>query len=143
MKKVFSCFLILLLALPVFAADIIYVRQNSGDTQLSISSIKEITFPSGSVVVTMTDGTSKTYSSSTFVSLRFDGNINVGVEDAINENGVLYDGVIVKAPQAGIAIYSTDGRLVLATEDAQVNVSSLASGIYIVKTGCVTTKIVK
>ena len=143
MKKIVSLFLIMLLSVSVFASDVLFVRQNSGDTQLTISNIKEITFPSGSVVVTMTDGTSKTYSSSSFVSLRFDGNINVGVEDAINENGVLYDGVIVKAPQAGIAIYSTDGRLVLATEEAQVNVSSLASGIYIVKTGCVTTKIVK
>lgn len=144
MKKVFSCFLILLLALPVFAADIIYVRQNSGDTQLSISSIKEITFPSGSVVVTMTDGSSKTYSSSTFVSLRFDGNATVGI-DGVEDgaNGIVYDGVVVKAPQEGISVYSTDGRLILSTEESTVGVSSLSNGVYIVKSGSLTTKIVK
>ncbi|MBQ2838262.1 MAG: T9SS type A sorting domain-containing protein [Muribaculaceae bacterium] len=144
MKKVFSCFLILLLALPVFAADIIYVRQNSGDTQLSISSIKEITFPSGSVVVTMTDGSTKTYSSSNFVSLRFDGKINVGIEGV--EEGfdeIIYDGEIVKAPQEGISVYSTDGRLILATEESILEVSSLSNGVYIVKSGSLTTKIVK
>ena len=144
MKKVFSCFLILLLALPVFAADIIYVRQNSGDTQLSISSIKEITFPSGSVVVTMTDGSTKTYSSSIFVSLRFNGNATVGI-DGVEDgaNGIVYDGVVVKAPPEGISIYSTDGRLVLSTEESELNVSSLANGIYIVKANGLTSKIVK
>lgn len=143
MKKILPFILIVLLGMPVFAADYLYVRQSGGDTQLAVSNIKEITFPSGSVVVTMTDGTSKSYSSSTFVSLRFNGNVGSGVEDAVVANGVVFDGVIVKAPQEGIAIYSTDGRLVLTTEESQADVSSLASGIYIVKTGCVTTKIVK
>ncbi len=144
MKKVFSFLLIMLLGLPVFAADVIYVRQTTGDTQFSISNIKEITFPSGSVVMTMSDGSSKTYSSSTFVSLRFDGKINVvveGVEDGVNE--IVYDGVIVKAPQEGISVYSTDGRLVLSSEESIVDVSSLTSGVYIVKAGGLTSKIVK
>ena len=144
MKKVFSFLLIMLLGLPVFAADVIYVRQTTGDTQFSISNIKEITFPSGSVVMTMSDGLSKTYSSSTFVSLRFDGKINVGVEgveDGVNE--IVYDGVIVKAPQEGISVYSTDGRLVLSSEESIVDVSSLTSGVYIVKAGGLTSKIVK
>ncbi|MBQ3605565.1 MAG: T9SS type A sorting domain-containing protein [Muribaculaceae bacterium] len=144
MKKVFSFFLIMLLCLPVFAADIIYVRQKSGDTLLSISNIKEITFPSGSVVVSMTDGSSKTYSSSNFVSLRFNGNATVGI-DGVEDgaNGIVYDGVVVKAPQEGISIYSTDGRLVLSTEESELNVSSLANGIYIVKANGLTSKIVK
>ena len=144
MKKVFSFLLIMLLGLPVFAADVIYVRQTTGDTQFSISNIKEITFPSGSVVMTMSDGSSKTYSSSTFVSLRFDGKINVGVEgveDGVNE--IVYDGVIVKAPQEGISVYSTDGRLVLSSEESIVDVSSLTSGVYIVKAGGLTSKNVK
>lgn len=144
MKKVFSCFLVLLLALPVFAAEIIYVRQKGGDTQLSVSSIKDITFPTGSVVVTMTDGSTKTYSSSNFVSLRFDGNINVGIEGVEDGfDGIIYDGEIVKAPQEGISVYSTDGRLVLATEESTLEVSSLSNGVYIVKSGSLTTKIVK
>ena len=49
----------MLLSLPMFAADDLYVRQSSGDTRISIGSIKEITFPSGQVVVTMTDGSKK------------------------------------------------------------------------------------
>lgn len=143
MKKILPFILIVLLGVPMFAADYLYVRQGGGDTQLAVSNIKEITFPSGAVVVTMTDGTSKTYSSSTFVSLRFNGNVNVGIEDVLNESQVTFNGQVVKSAQPGIAVFSADGRLVLATEEAQADVSSLASGIYVVKTGCVTTKIVK
>lgn len=79
MKKVLPFILMVLLCIPMFAADEIYVRQSSGDTRLNISNIKEITFPSGQVVVKMTDGTSKTYSSSSFISLRFNGNVGSGV----------------------------------------------------------------
>ena len=143
MKKVFSFILMAIVGLSMYAAGELYVRQIGGDTKISINSIKEITFPSGQVVVTMTDGTSKTYSSPSFVSLRFNGNIGSGVEDAMSETAIVFDGVVVKAPQAGIAVYSADGRLVAASEDAEVNVSTLASGIYIVKSGSLTSKIVK
>ena len=143
MKKIFSFILMAIIGLSMFAADELYVRQTGGDTKISISSIKEITFPSGQVVVALNDGTSKTYSSSSFVSLRFNGNIGSGVENAMVEEAISFDGVVVKSPQVGIAVYSTDGRLVVASEDAQVNVSSLASGIYIVKSGSLTSKIAK
>lgn len=143
MKKDLFLIFMMLLCFPVFAADELYVRQNSGDTKISISSIKEITFPSGQVVVKMTDGSSKTYSSSSFVSLRFNGNIGSGVEDVVSENAIVYDGVVVKAPQTGIMIYSTDGCLVMSSEESEVNISLLASGVYVVKAGCLTSKIVK
>ena len=135
--------LMAIIGLSMYAADELYVRQSDGDAKISISSIKEITFPSGQVVIALNDGTSKTYNSSSFVSLRFNGNIGSGVENAMAEDGISFDGVVVKSPQEGIAVYSTDGRLVAASEDAEVNVSSLANGIYIVKSGSLTSKIVK
>lgn len=143
MKKVLPILLMVLLCMPIFAADEIYVRQNTGDTRFSISSIKEITFPSGSVVVTMTDGTSKTYSSSSFVSLRFNGNIGSGIENITSEEGISFDGTTVNAPQCGITIYSTDGRLVFASDESSADISALENGIYIVKAGCLTSKIAK
>ena len=63
------------------------------------------------------------------------------VEEGFDE--IIYDGEIVKAPQEGISVYSTDGRLILATEESTVGVSSLSNGVYIVKSGSLTTKIVK
>lgn len=143
MKKIVSLFLIMLLSVPVFAAEDLYVRQNSGDTKISISSIKEISFPSGQVVVALNDGSTKTYNSSSFVSLRFNGNIGSGVENAMVEDAISFDGVVVKSSQDGIAVYSTDGRLIIASEGTEINVSMLASGIYIVKSGSLTSKIVK
>ena len=144
MKKVFSCFLMMLLVLPIFAADTIYLRQKDGDTQFEIGKVKEITFPSGSVVLTMTDGSSKTYSVSTFVSLRFNGNVNVGIDDVVDgANGIVYDGVIVKSSQEGISIYSTDGSMILSTDESSIEVQSLSNGVYIVKSGSLTSKIVK
>ena len=143
MKKVLPFIPMVLLCIPMFAADEIYVRQSSGDTRLNISNIKEITFPSGQVVVKMTDGTSKTYSSSSFISLRFNGNVGSGVENITFEEEISFDGTIVKAPQGGITIYSTDGRLVLATNESSADISVLENGIYIVKAGCLTSKIAK
>ena len=143
MKKVFSFILMAIIGLSMYAADELYVRQTGGDTKINISSIKEITFPSGQVVVALNDGSSKTYNSSSFVSLRFNGNIGQGVENAMLEDAISFDGVVVKSSQEGIAIYSADGRLVVASEGTEVNVSSLAGGIYIVKSGSLTSKIVK
>ena len=143
MKKVFSFILMAIIGLSMYAADELYVRQTGGDTKISISSVKEITFPSGQVVVALNDGSSKTYNSSSFVSLRFNGNIGSGVENAMAEDAISFDGVVVKSSQEGIAIYSADGRLVVASEGTEVNVSSLAGGIYIVKSGSLTSKIVK
>ena len=143
MKKVFSFILMAIIGLSMYAADELYVRQTGGDTKINISSIKEITFPSGQVVVALNDGSSKTYNSSSFVSLRFNGNIGSGVENAMAEDAISFDGVVVKSSQEGIAIYSADGRLVVASEGTEVNVSSLAGGIYIVKSGSLTSKIVK
>ena len=117
---------------------------SEGDTQFEIGKIKEISFPSGSVVVTMTDGSSKTYSASTFVSLRFNGSVNVGIENIEDgANGIVYDGVIVKSSQEGISIYSTDGSLILSTVESSLEVQSLSNGVYIVKSGSLTSKIVK
>ena len=144
MKKIFSFIMSAVATLSMFAADELYVRQNSGDTRISIGSIKEITFPSGQVVVTMNDGTSKTYESSSFISLRFNGNQNVGIESISNiVDSIVFNGAIVKSPQLGILIYSTDGCLVMSSEGTEVNVSSLESGVYVVKAGCLTSKIVK
>lgn len=144
MKKVLPFILMALLGLPMFATDNLYVRLDDGDTKISISSIKEITFPSGSVVVSLTDGTTKSYSSSSFVSLRFDGKAASVVEGLLNGvDGLVFDGLMVKSPQAGIVIYSADGRLVLTSDGKSVDVSSLADGLYIVKSGCLTSKIVK
>ena len=143
MKKGILLILIMMLSLQVFAAEELYVRQNSGDTRLNISSIKEISFPSGQVVITMTDGSTKTYSSSTFISLRFNGNIGSGIENVEQEEAIVYDGVTVKTPQSGILIYSTDGCLIISSEMSEVNVSTLEKGVYIVKSGDLTTKIIK
>ena len=143
MKKGILLIFIMMLSLQVFAADELYVRQNSGDTRLNISSIKEISFPSGQVVITMTDGSTKTYSSSSFISLRFNGNIGSGIENVEQEGAIVYDGVTVKAPQSGIFIYSTDGCLIISSEMSEVNVSTLEQGVYIVKSGDLTTKIIK
>ncbi|MBR5332255.1 MAG: T9SS type A sorting domain-containing protein [Muribaculaceae bacterium] len=143
MKKVFSFVLMAIIGLSMYATDNLYVRHEDGDTRISISSIKEITFPSGQVVVAFNDGTSKTYSTPSFISLRFNGNVGSGVESAMADDTITLDGVVVKSSHDGIAVYSTDGRLVAASESAEVNVSSLASGIYIVKSGSLTSKIVK
>lgn len=146
MKKILTTISMGLLCFPMIASDVLYVRQNDGDSQLNISAIKEITFPDGNVVVTMNDGAITTYPSTTFVSLRFDGNVATGAINNLQADGdgIIYNGeTIVSSLDGGIMIYSADGRLVLSTDGSELNVSALSNGIYVVKSGGLTSKIVK
>lgn len=146
MKKILTTISMGLLCFPMIASDVLYVRQNDGDSQLNISAIKEITFPDGNVVVTMNDGAITTYPSTTFVSLRFDGNVATGAINNLQADGdgIIYNGeTIVSSLYDGIRVYSADGRLVLSTDGSELNVSALSNGIYVVKSGCLTSKIVK
>ncbi len=146
MRK-FTCFFMGVVALSMTASDYLYVRQKSGDTKIALSAISHITFPeTGGVVICNADGTTNTYADENLYSLRFNNNVS-GVESAIENTDVIIsnDGNLVTVNVEGveIVVYALDGAIVAQGSNSTVGISCLQSGLYIVKAGCVTTKIVK
>lgn len=146
MRK-FTCFIACLVSLPLVASDYLYVRQKSGDTKIALSAISHITFPkTGGVVICNADGTTNTYADKNLYSLRFNNNVS-GLESAIENTDVIIsnDGnlVTVNVEGAEMVVYALDGAIVAQGSDSSIEISHLQSGLYIVKAGCVTTKIVK
>ncbi len=149
MRKI-TVTLLLLMAMSMSATDQLYVRQITGDSAYGISTISHITFPTdgSGVVLNFTDGTSKTFARSQFVSLRFNGDLSgldfVGSND---NQALLYKNesaeIVLLGAEATIQVYSANGALVAQGEGSVLNVSHLANGTYIVKAGSLTSKIVK
>ncbi|MBQ9076766.1 MAG: T9SS type A sorting domain-containing protein [Muribaculaceae bacterium] len=138
----------LFVAMASFAADNLIVRQKSGDTAVALSSVKEITFPAeGGVKISMSDGSSQVYAHENLYSLRFNGEVSgVSTADIANEEGgIVYDGstVSVAGENTKISVYSLDGSQIVKGVSPCVDVTHLPSGVYIVKAGCQTAKIVK
>lgn len=135
-------------ALSMTATDYLFVRQKSGDTKIALSGISHITFPeTGGVVINNTDGTTATYANENLYSLRFN-NQNISDVEEILENKnveITHDGttVTVNVEGLGISVYALDGSLVAQGLNSSADISYLQPGLYIIKAGCVTAKIVK
>lgn len=127
------------------SAENMVVRQKTGDTSIAISNISQITFPAaGGVLISLNDGTSQSYAHENLYSLRFNMAVTAIEQiDAKENNAIVFDGTTVSAPTAGISVYSLDGSLVANGGSSRLDVSHLVSGVYIVKAGCLTAKIVK
>lgn len=105
----------------------------SGDTELTPDENTD-----GDYTVTIGD---------TPLALTFDFSISTGIEAAETrpvsgyiENGTLH---IAGMPGATVTIYNCIGRRVLSTRSHVIDMSAFADGIYIVKTGNQTFKVIK
>ncbi len=147
--RIFLLTLLLSLTLPAFAQENLIVRQSIGDTSYSIAKISHITFPAdgSGIVLNFTDGTSKTFAKGRYISLRFNSNIS-GAEmiECNDQMAIVYhvenEVVTLVGGEATVEIYSSNGTLVDEGENA-VNVSHLSAGVYVVKAGVLTSKIMK
>lgn len=142
-----TCLLMGVVALSMTATDYLFVRQKSGDTKIALSGISHITFPeTGGVVINNTDGTTETYANENLYSLRFNNNISSTSEILENKNvEITHDGttVTVNVEGLGISVYALDGSLVAQGLNSSADISYLQPGLYIIKAGSVTAKIVK
>lgn len=145
--RYFILTLLISFSLSATAVENLVVRQNSGDTQFSISTIKEITFDGTGAKISFNDGTSQSYAKGTLVSLRFNTGLS-GVEDVAleGEAAILYDGNVITVVGEDcdvINVYSLSGALVATGEGNELEVSELVKGAYVVQAGSLTTKIIK
>lgn len=145
--RYFILTLLISFSLSATAVENLVVRQNSGDTQFSISTIKEITFDGTGAKISFNDGTSQSYAKGTLVSLRFNTGLS-GVEDVALEgkSEILFDGnviTVVGEDCEAINVYSLSGALVATGAGSELDVSELVKGAYVVQAGSLTTKIIK
>ncbi len=147
--RLFVLTLLFSITLPVFAVDNVIVRQSTGDTSYFISKISHISFPTdgSGIVLNFTDGTSKTFARGKYVSIRFNANLS-GLEmvGSNNQTAILYNAetaeVSVVGMESKIEIYASNGMLVAKGENT-VNISHVETGVYVVKAGVLTAKIMK
>lgn len=145
--RYFILTLLISFSLSATAVENLVVRQNTGDTQFSISTIKEITFDGTGAKISFNDGTTQSYAAGTLVSLRFNTELS-GVEDVAleGEAAILFDGNVITVVGEDcevINVYSLSGALVATGEGNELDVSELVKGAYVVQAGSLTTKIIK
>ncbi len=142
--KLFFLTMLLCISMPIIASNEVIVKQTSGETSWTISSIKELSFDGNGVKFLFTDNTSVYYSKETLNILKFNVSIS-GIEHLNETKQISITGNIltISGNTNDIKFFSLDGQLVMQAKGSQVDISGLPNGAYIVKTDSLTTKIVK
>ncbi len=143
--------LLLTIGVAVQADDYAYltIEQKGGTNSVSISNIKNITFDETNMLINLTDGTQQQLPLAG-LSKMFFSNEGTGIQ-AVGNTGsqasfMLKDGVLRVAGASGavISLFDSNGRLVrsVTAREAQteVSLSGLNKGVYIVKVGAQTKK---
>lgn len=124
------------------------IAQTGGSTDVSVSSIKKITFDENNIVLNMTDGSQNKLPLANVTKMFFSESSS-GIETVEGKSAFsLKDGVLcVKGLQGShIAIYDMSGKIVrtatLNQAETEINVSGMQQGAYIVKVGDQTKKII-
>ena len=129
------------------ATEYLVVRQKTGDTSFSITTIKEISFDGTGAKILFNDGTCQNYAKGSLVSLRFNAGLSaVDGESFYGGSAILFDGEVISVVGVDcelINVYSLSGALIVSGEGNRLDVSELIEGAYVVQAGSLTSKIIK
>lgn len=153
MKTLRNMLAVLLLTVggSAFADDYAYlsIMQTGEQSDVSISSIRNITFEADEMLIRLTDGSLQRLPLSGLTKMFFSGE-STGIRPVAANGRMpgfrLKDGVlhVTGAQGAGISVYDANGkavRSVTASEDeTEMNLDGLSKGVYIVRVGSQTTK---
>lgn len=150
MRKIVLFAIALFATSSAFATDYyLYLDDTSGnETSWAVSGLQKLTFSGSNVLIHQIGGTTSTYPMSGISRLHFE-TTPTAISSIEAEGGTLFDGTSLKVnAKSGsiVSIYSASGTLVSASivgSDGIVSIGSLPSGVYLVKTGNVTSKIMK
>lgn len=127
--------------------DYLVVRQKTGDTSFSITTIKEISFDGTGAKISFNDGTYQSYAKGALVSLRFNAELSGVDQDAmLSGPAIFFDGnniTVVGEVCDVINVYSLSGALIISGDGNRLDVSDLIEGVYVVQAGSLTSKIIK
>ena len=130
----------------IYADDVttVYIRTQSGDVGIALSELTEVTFPADGQMAVVTKNGTETYSTSNgLISLRFDQNYSgIDAVQAKELSGLQLKGRTLYSTENGIEVYSLDGVLRAKGKSNVLDVSELARGVYVARSGSQTSKIV-
>lgn len=138
MKRFLSVALAMSLALCALAEDFnLYIINSASEkTSYAVSDLQKITFDSGMVVITASDGTSTSVNISDISQMYF----NTETADAINaleQAAIRFDGQTISftGQATKVSVYQPSGALVASGSDLQgssISLAELPSGVYLV-----------
>ena len=148
MKKALLTLLIASMAAPVFAQDMTIQKTDGSSETVSMEQLHKLTFPGTDMVVTREDGRQSTYSISTISLLNFIGQTRVQTIKAI-EGKLEYDNataIVTDSKGQTLSVFNLSGKVVLEesiiSDYQEIDLSSLTKGMYLLRLGNKTVKIV-
>lgn len=143
--KLFLIAIVLMIGTTCYAEDFSYLTIQKNDASnteqsFSLSLLSKLTFSNGSLILTMGDGTTSSFTL-TDLNLMFFSNQATGIQSAQTSSklAILNNGVLTISTESGakISLFQTNGALVrtLTTTDneTEINIGSLPKGIYLLK----------
>ena len=147
MKKLFmSLVLAFALSAAANAYNYLTIASDAVESSVALTQLEKITFSGTDLVVTSIDGTETRTSLSTLKSLYFSDEPTA--VRTVRQDGLSFrNGHIVANGQGVLSVYNANGSLVrqqsVSSSRSEVNIATLPAGIYIVRLGNQTIKIVK
>lgn len=151
MKKLFTILFVLAFTLPATAQQMNIEKNGSNNEIVNLDNLKQITFSGTTVNVEQTDGTKSSTSMSAINAISFGDYTTIGQVRPADGELVAYissDEIAVNC-EAGnlVTIYNIVGTQVLSVRIGanygSISIANLPKGIYIVKAGNRTAKIVR
>jgi len=142
---------LLTIASTAMADDYAYLniaQSDGGETQFTVSQISKITFDAAHMNVALADGTMQQLPLAGLSKMFFSATPTGIATATLQPSTIRTDGGVlhVSAPQGTVVtLYNMSGQAVHTItaqgDDTQINVSGLTKGVYIVKVGLLTKKI--
>ena len=124
-------------------SDIVVLRLGDGDKVFKTSQVKQLEFGTDGVRLVDADNAGTFVDYDALVSVRFNTVLGVSEISADKADAAIeFDGVSVRA-SLPLDIYDVCGRKVLAAPSGMADVTTLPTGLYIVRAGVQTLKISK
>lgn len=149
MKRFFTIFALLLLFIPAMAQEM-HIDNAGNSTVIKLSDFEKMTFEGSTVTVSQTDGTSSDYEMEDITRIHF-GYYQTGISASMQEDAVRY----ISAEEIGINascgtpvyLYDITGTQLSCTRLKEhsmvISLSQYPKGIYIIRAGEQTLKVVR
>lgn len=136
------------MAAPAFAQDMTIQKTDGSSETVSLDQLHKLTFPGTDMVVTREDGRQTSFPINTVSLLNFIGQTRVQTVKAI-EGKLEYDNAtatVTDSKGQTLSVYNLSGKVVLEesiiSDYQEVDLSSLTKGMYLLRLGSKTVKIV-
>jgi len=131
MKKLLLIALVTLLTAPAFSQDLLIRDKDGNEQSLNLDNLRKLTFEQGNLVATLNDGSATSYILSSISKMLFSDNTAV--------EGITADAVLP------VSVYDLSGKVIVNSSSAspEAVMDDLPKGIYLLRTGGKTIKLIK